>query len=71
MILLDQSSIEGVLIGIQKSDKTYTYLHWSRKDSLFKGQCYHAMLAGNYKDIEGIGPTILVSWPPESYEAKL
>lgn len=65
MILLDQSVAEVVLIGMQKSNRTYTFLHWNRKRGLFKGVNFHTMLAEHYKDIEGIGPTLLVEWNKE------
>lgn len=62
MILLDLTSESTLLIGLQRSDKRYTYLHWKISEGLFQMSSYHTMIANNYKNISGIGPTMLVEW---------
>ena len=62
MILFDKTGENVQYIGMQKFNKRYSYLHWRREDGLFKGSSFHTMIAGNYKNISGIGPTILVDW---------
>lgn len=66
MILLDHTTTEGPIIGFQRSDKRYTYLHWKPRDGLYSGADFHCMIADTYTNIDGIGPTLLVEWSEES-----
>lgn len=62
MIMFGYTKPEGLLIGLQRSDKKYTYLHWSEEDGLFMLSWFHSMIVGCYEDTSGIGPTMLVEW---------
>lgn len=72
MIVLDRQSYgDKIYIGIQKPNKTYTYLHW--QINKIKSDRHHFTksyaLLEDLKDMYAIGPNTLVVWSSEDEDS--
>lgn len=70
MIVLDRQDDlrDRAYIGIQRPDKSYTYLHWKAKGMADSDRYRFTMFSAfleNYRDIHAIGPNALVDWSSE------
>lgn len=60
---MNEDEEDKELIGVQKKNLSYTYLHWDGSFNKYRLQEFGMALS--YYEYEPIGPTLLVEWGDE------